>query len=260
MDAVNGGVLDRFRLDGKVAVVTGASSGLGAASAVALAEAGADVVLAARRADILAKVAAEVEATGRKALPVPTDVTDPAACTSLVQAALDAFGHIDVLLNSAGIAYAAPASRDSVEDFRGLIDVNVSAVYWMSQACGRVMARGGSIINLSSIIGLASLGIPQTAYAASKTAIVGITRDLAQQWTGRKGIRVNAVAPGYFDTEMMETYSPDRTRLFEMVPAGRLGEPMECAAAVVFLASDAASFVSGAVLSVDGGLSTWTPN
>src|SRR3954471_17001023 len=189
-------LLERFPLDGKVAVVTGASSGLGVAFAEALATAGADVALGARRTDRLKDTAQLVERQGRRAVAIGTDVADPDACTALVQAAMDEFGHVDVLVNNAGIGTAHPATRETPEQFRQVIDINLNGSYWMAQACGRVMQSGSSIINIGSVLGSTTAGLPQAAYASSKAAIIGLTRDLAQQWTGRKGIRVNALAPG----------------------------------------------------------------
>jgi NAD(P)-dependent dehydrogenase (short-subunit alcohol dehydrogenase family) len=247
--------LDLFRLDGRTAIVTGASSGLGVAFAQGLAEAGADVVLGARRLDRLADTAALVEAAGRKAVTVETDVSDPDACTALVEAALAAFGTVDVLVNNAGIGTAVPATHETPEQFRSVIDVNLNGCYWMAQACGRVMQPGSSIVNISSVLGLTTGGLPQAAYSASKAGLIGLTRDLAAQWTGRKGIRVNALAPGFFDSEMTDQYPEGY--LDQMSPrllAGRVGDPAELAATVVFLASDAAGYITGQTLAVDGGL------
>jgi NAD(P)-dependent dehydrogenase (short-subunit alcohol dehydrogenase family) len=251
-------ILDGFGLDGKVAIVTGASSGLGVAFARALAEAGADVVLAARRVAGLEATREQVEASGRRAIAVATDVTDPEACTRAVGRAVDELGKVDVLVNNAGIGTAVPASRESPAEFRSVIDVNVHGAYWMAQACGRVMRPGSSIVNIGSVLGSTTGGLPQAAYCTSKAAILGLTRDLAQQWTGRKGIRVNTIAPGFFATEMTESYPPGYLEhtVETRVPAGRVGRLEECAAAVVFLAGDAASYISGAHLAVDGGLLT----
>ncbi len=249
-------IVDRFDLHGKVAVVTGASSGLGVAFALALAEAGADVVLGARRAAGLAATEAKVVAAGGRAVSVVTDVTSPEACRELVARALGAFGRLDVLVNNAGIGTAVPASREEPEEFRRVVEVNLYGSYWMAQAAAAVMGRGSAIVNIGSVLGSTTAELPQAAYSASKAAIIGLTRDLAQQWTGRKGIRVNAVAPGFFATEMTDQYVPGYLdKMVESrVPMGRAGELEECAAAVVFLASEAASYVSGIVLPVDGGL------
>ena len=248
-------VPDLFRLDGKVAVVTGASSGLGVAFAQGLAEAGADLALGARRVDRLAETAALVEATGRRALTVATDVADPESCSDLVALAMEEFGRVDILVNNAGIGTATPATREKPEEFRAVIDVNLNGCYWMAQACGRVMQPGSSIINISSVLGITTAGLPQAAYAASKAGLIGLTRDLAQQWTGRKGIRVNAIAPGFFTSEMTEQY-PEGYLDSQMarIPAGRKGDPAELAAAVVFLASAAGGYVTGQTLAVDGGM------
>ncbi|MDN4162830.1 SDR family NAD(P)-dependent oxidoreductase [Nocardioides abyssi] len=248
-------VTDMFRLDGKVAVVTGASSGLGVAFARAFAEAGADVVLAARRADRLTETARLVEATGRKALCVPTDVADPDSCTNVIALAVEELGHVDVLVNNAGIGTAVPATRETPEEFRQVVDVNLNGCYWMAQACGRVMQPGSSIVNISSVLGLTTAGLPQAAYAATKAGLIGLTRDLAGQWTGRKGIRVNAIAPGFFDSEMTEQYPPGYLESRQdRIPAGRKGDPAEVAATAVFLASAAAGYITGQTLAVDGGM------
>ena len=247
-------VLDRFSLQGKVAVVTGASSGLGVAFAKALAEAGADVALGARRVDRMAHTTALVEGAGGRALAVATDVARQPDCQGLVDAAMAEFGRVDVLVNNAGIGTAVPATRETVEEFEQVIDVNLNGCYWMAQACGRVMQPGSSIINISSVLGLTTASLPQAAYAASKAGLIGLTRDLAQQWSGRRGIRVNALAPGFFTSEMTDQYKPGYLEsVIQRVPMGRKGDPEELAAALVFLASDAGGYVTGQTLPVDGG-------
>ena len=248
-------VLDHFSLEGKVAIVTGASSGLGVAFAQALAQAGADVALGARRVDRLAETSALVEAAGRRALSVGTDVAKPEDCQALVDATMAEFGRVDVLVNNAGIGTSVPATRETVEQFTQVIDVNLNGCYWMAQACGRVMGPGSSIINISSVLGITTAGLPQAAYAASKAGLIGLTRDLAQQWSGRKGIRVNALAPGFFTSEMTDQY-PDGylDLMMQRVPLARKGEPDELAAALVFLASAAGGYVTGQTLAVDGGM------
>ncbi|HET8561833.1 MAG TPA: 3-oxoacyl-ACP reductase family protein [Marmoricola sp.] len=248
-------VADLFDLTGRVAIVTGASSGLGVAFAQALAEAGADVALGARRADRLADTARLVERAGRRAVTVATDVSDPQACQALVDTAMTELGKVDVLVNNAGIGTAVPATRETPEEFRRVIDVNLNGCYWMAQACGRVMQPGSAIINVSSVLGLTTAGLPQAAYASSKAGLIGMTRDLAQQWTGRRGIRVNAIAPGFFESEMTEQYPPGYLESQQArIPAGREGDPRELAATVVFLASDAAGYITGQTLAVDGGM------
>jgi NAD(P)-dependent dehydrogenase (short-subunit alcohol dehydrogenase family) len=246
-----------WRLDEKVAIVTGASSGLGVAIARHLARAGADVVLGARRVERLRDAAESVRESGGGALAVETDVAIPEHCNRLVDAALEEFGHVDILVNNAGVGTAHPATRETTEQFRHVIDVNLNGAYWMAQACGRVMPRGSSIVNIGSVIGFASANLPQAAYAASKAGLVGLTRDLAQQWSGRKGIRVNLVAPGFLETEMTAQY-PEGYMEEQMsrVLLGRPGHLAEVAAAVVFLAGDAASYITGVSLPVDGGVLT----
>ncbi|MGY2002388.1 SDR family NAD(P)-dependent oxidoreductase [Blastococcus sp. SYSU DS1024] len=250
-------ILDLFRLDDRVAIVTGASSGLGAVFARTLAEAGCDVVLGARRVDRLADTQRAVEAAGRRAISVATDVSRPEDCQGLVDAAVAEFGKVDILVNNAGVGTAAPATREAPEQFRQVIDVNLNGCYWMAQACGRVMQPGSSIVNISSVLGLTTAGLPQAAYAASKAGLIGLTRDLAQQWTGRKGIRVNALAPGFFTSEMTDQYPEGYLESqLSRVLVGRKGEPEELAAALVFLVSDAGGYVTGTTIPVEGGMLT----
>jgi len=250
-------VLERFSLAGKVALVTGASGGLGAGFAVALAQAGADVVLAARRRAGLEAAGREIEKLGRGALAVETDVTDPGACRAAIQAAVEGLGHLDVLINNAGLGTAVPALRKTPEQFRQVIDVNLLGAYWMAQAAAQVMPPGSAIVNIASVLGLVKSYLPQAAYAASKAGLIGLTRDLNQQWSGRRGIRVNAVAPGYFRSEMTEAIPPGQLRNFiaSTSTLGRMGEQYELDAAVVFLASPASSYIAGVTLAVDGGMS-----
>ena len=249
------GALDSFRLDGKVVIVTGASSGLGVAFARAFAEAGADVALGARRVEKMSATAALVEETGRRALTVMTDVAEPEQCQGLVNATMEAFGRVDILINNAGVGTAVPALRETPEQFRKVVDVNLNGSYWMAQACARVMQPGSSIVNIASILGITTGGLPQAAYSASKAGVMGLTRDLAQQWGGRKGIRVNALAPGFFKTEMTDEYKPGylETQIPRVV-LGRTGDPAELAATAVWLASPAGGYVVGQTIVVDGGL------
>jgi len=250
-------VLERFSLAGKIALVTGASSGLGAGFAVALAQAGADVVLAARRLDRLEAISGEIEKLGRSALAVPADVTDPGACRAVVQAAVGRFGRLDVLINNAGLGTAVPALRETPEQFREVIDVNLMGAYWMAQAAAQVMPPGSAIVNVASVLGLIKSSLPQAAYAASKAGLIGLTRDLNQQWSGRRGIRVNAVAPGYFRSEMTDQIPPGQVDEFvaRTSTLGRMGGQHELDTAVIFLASPASSYIAGVTLAVDGGMS-----
>lgn len=174
-------ILDSFRIDDRVAIVTGASSGLGVGFAVALAEAGANVSLAARRKDRLTATCKLVEDTGRLAIAVPTDVTSPGDCRELVEITMHRFGRVDILVNNAGVGTAVPATRETPEQFRSVIDINLNGCYWMAQACTKVMWPGSSIINVASVLGLTTVALPQAAYASSKAGLIGLTRDLAQQ-------------------------------------------------------------------------------
>jgi NAD(P)-dependent dehydrogenase (short-subunit alcohol dehydrogenase family) len=196
-----------------------------------------------------------VEQLGRRVLSVETDVSSHEQCQSLVETAVAELGRVDVLVNNAGVGTAVPALRETPEQFTRVMDVNVNGCYWMAQACARVMTPGSSIVNIASVLGIVTAGLPQAAYTASKAALIGLTRDLAQQWTSRRGIRVNALAPGFFPSELTDHYHTgyvdDQVR---RIPAGRLGEPGELAAALLFLASDAGSYITGQTLVVDGGL------
>ena len=181
--------------------------------------------------------------------------SDAEQCQRLVDEAMATFGRVDVLVNNAGVGTAVPATRETPEQFRSVIDVNLNGCYWMAQACGRVMGPGSSIINISSVLGITTGGLPQAAYSASKAGLNGLTRDLAGQWTGRKGIRVNSIAPGFFASEMTEQYPPGYLEAQQgRIPAGRKGELAELAATVVFLASRAGGYITGQTLAVDGGM------
>jgi NAD(P)-dependent dehydrogenase (short-subunit alcohol dehydrogenase family) len=249
-------VLSRFELGGKVAIVTGASSGLGVAIARAMAEAGANVALGARRLERLRQTQELVEATGREAVAVRTDVTAVEDCRALVDAAMDRFGRVDVLVNNAGAGGQFHAATDDPpEHFRDVVDLNLHGSYWMAQAAGRVMAPGSAVINVSSVMALTTARKqPSAAYSSSKAALLGLTRDLAGQW-GDKGIRVNAIVPGLFPSELTEQFNDNYRRkvIDARIPIGRFGEPDECAATAVFLASEASAYITGVALPVDGG-------
>jgi hypothetical protein len=243
-------------LDGRVAIVTGASSGLGAHFTDVLARAGADVVACARRLDRLKALAAQSE----RIQPVACDVADADDRTRLVRTTLDRFDRIDVCVNNAGISSGGFAEQADLDRFRAVLRVNVEAVFALSQLVAEPMrAQGsGSVINISSMFGqVASSPGPEAGYVASKSALNGLTRELASQWA-RDGVRVNAVAPGWFESEMTaEMFADPRSLawLRSRDPMGRAGRGDELAGPLLFLASDASSYVTGQVLAVDGG---WT--
>jgi NAD(P)-dependent dehydrogenase (short-subunit alcohol dehydrogenase family) len=251
-----------LRVDGRTAFVTGASSGLGIVFAEALAEAGANVVLAARREDRLQEVAARIEKTGKKALVVRCDVGDPAQVESAVDKAWKHFGRIDIVVNNAGIADDAAAVPEKLPDhlFEATMRVNLFGTWYCARSAGaRMLADGGggSIINISSIAGLAGCPDFPVAYQASKAAVLNLTRNLACSWADR-GVRVNAIAPGWFVTEINEAIlaNPDfKAWAGAGAALNRIGEPKELVGALLFLASDASSYVTGQTIAVDGGTS-----
>jgi NAD(P)-dependent dehydrogenase (short-subunit alcohol dehydrogenase family) len=243
-------------LGSRVAIVTGASSGLGARFASVLATAGATVVAAARRPERLAALAESQPGI----IPFTCDVTDVSARARLVEAALEVSGQIDVLVNNAGTHTSTPAVDEPVADFERTVAVNLTAVFALSQLVAPHMLsrRRGSIINIASILGtVASAPIPQAGYCAAKGAVVNLTRELACQWAP-DGVRVNAVAPGWFPSELTEQMFADERSLSWVVrntPMGRPGEPEELDGVLMLLASDASTFMTGQTLVVDGG---WT--
>lgn len=241
---------------GKVALVTGGSRGLGRAMTLGFARAGADVIIASRKFDSCKELATEIEQTiGRRAVPIAANVGNWEDCDALYRAAYEAFPRVDVLVNNAGVGTAVPATRETPEEFRTVIDINLNGSYWAAQACGRVMRPGSSIVNISSILGITTASLPQAAYSASKAGVIGLTRDLAQQWTPRKGIRVNAIAPGFFKSEMTDQYKPGYLdSQMPRVLMGRTGDPEELAATLVWLVSDAGGYVTGQTIVVDGGI------
>jgi NAD(P)-dependent dehydrogenase (short-subunit alcohol dehydrogenase family) len=243
-------------LDGKVAVVTGGGRGLGQAAACALAEAGADVALLARSAEELASTARTIEEMGRRVLTLPTDVTQENAVEEAAEAVVEAFGRVDILVNNAGVAHVAPLLELTLADLRRVLDVNIVGAILCARAFGAHMVaqRKGTVINVASISGLA--GEPEvTAYSASKGALIAFTKSLAIEWA-RHGVTVNAVAPGYFRTDLNKKALDDvqiGPKIVKHIPLRRVGQPEELGPLVVYLASDAAAFMTGSVVVLDGG-------
>jgi 2-dehydro-3-deoxy-D-gluconate 5-dehydrogenase len=248
-------ILDTFKLDGRVALVTGASAGLGQAIAIALAEAGADVACHGNSRSPEATCAA-VARTERTALAVIGDLGETDTPRKLIDATLEKFGRLDILVNNAGTIRRAPAVDYSEADWATVIQVNLSAVFRLSQLAGRQMiSQGkGKIVNIASLLSFQG-GITVPAYAASKGGVAQLTKALSNEWAG-KGINVNAIAPGYMRTDNTRALQADETRnrqILERIPAGRWGEPSDLAGAAVFLAAPASDYVNGEVLVVDGG-------
>lgn len=246
---------DRFSLTDRVAVITGAGSGIGRGSALVLAEHGADVVLAGRRVDPLRSTAKEIEALGRRALVVPTDVTGPEACQALVDATMAEYRRLDILVNNAGGGVTKPISKWTETEWRDVVDLNLSSVWFLSRCAAKPMMvqNRGAIVNISS--GASLIAMPQAAiYGAAKAGVNNLTGSLAAAW-GRKGIRVNAIACGAVRTEglLADMAGFDLDQLGAMNAIGRIADPDEIGYGVLFFASDAASYVSGQTLYTHGG-------
>jgi NAD(P)-dependent dehydrogenase (short-subunit alcohol dehydrogenase family) len=255
--------LDLFRLDGKTAIVTGGGRGLGQYMAQALSDAGANVVLCARKKEALEEVKAEIEGRGGKALVLACDVTDPEDVNRVVAETEEAFGAIDILVNNSGTTWGAPAEEMPLEKFDQVVQVNVRGTFLMAQTVGRRMierGEGGRIVNISSVAGIVG-GDPEymqtIGYNTSKGAVISMTRDLATSWA-RHGINVNAIAPGWFPTKMsgglIEQFED---KMLGGIPMHRFGNAEDLKGVVVFLSSPAAAYVTGQTVVVDGGATVW---
>ncbi len=248
-------ILDQFSLSGKVAVVTGASRGLGAGMALGLAEAGADLVVVASSARIH-DTAAQITALGRKCVAVQTDLTDVKTVPTVIDAALKNFGKLDILINCAGIIRRAPAIEFTEKDWDDVMNVNLKTMFFMCQAAAKEMMKQGKgkIVNIASLLSFQG-GIIVPSYTASKSGVAGMTKALANEWAAH-GINVNAIAPGYMATEMTEALQKSAERapaILARIPQGRWGTPDDMKGAAVYLSSAASDYLQGHVLVVDGG-------
>ena len=249
-------ILDKFKLDGKVALVTGASSGLGQAIAIGLAEAGADVACHARSADKAKDTIVSIQKLGRRGEAVEGDMAVTATPVCLVEQTLEKFGRIDILINNAGMIRRAPAVDFSEDDWSTVIQVNLSSVFRLSQAAGKTMIEQGSgkIVNIASLLSFQG-GITVPAYTASKSGVAGLTKALANEWA-KFNVNVNAIAPGYMETANTDALRADENRnrqILERIPAGDWGSPEDLVGAAVFLSSAASDYMQGHLLVVDGG-------
>ncbi len=249
-------ILDSFKLDGKIALVTGASVGLGQAMAIALAEAGADVACHCHFDGEADETCDKIERLGRKTISVAGDMSDRDIPKLIVAEVIEEFGAIEILINNAGMIRRAPAVDFSEEDWSSVLEVNLSSIFRLSQAAAKKMIEngGGKIVNIASLLSFQG-GINVPAYTASKSGVAGLTKALANEWA-KENINVNAIAPGYMSTNNTTALRADETRnrqILERIPAGRWGEAEDLAGAVVFLSSAASDYLQGHILVVDGG-------
>jgi 2-dehydro-3-deoxy-D-gluconate 5-dehydrogenase len=249
-------ILDKFKLDGKVALVTGASVGLGQAMAVALAEAGADVAVHCHHDGEAHETCALIEKLGRQAVSVSGDMSDKSAPKRIADEVAEKFGRIDILVNNAGMIRRSPAVDFSEEDWSTVLEVNLSSIFRLSQAVGRKMIEqgNGKIVNIASLLSFQG-GITVPAYTASKSGVAGLTKAFANEWA-KHNVNVNAIAPGYMATNNTTALRADENRnrqILERIPAERWGTPEDLQGAVVFLSSAASDYLQGHILVVDGG-------
>jgi NAD(P)-dependent dehydrogenase (short-subunit alcohol dehydrogenase family) len=251
-----------FDLSGRKAIITGGGRGIGLEIARVLARAGADIAIAEINADQAENAAREIRALGRAALPVVTDVRASVSVNAMAEQVISQFGHVDILVNNAGVVVNVPTEDMTDEDWQQVLDVNLNGVFYCCRAVGRHMLgrQSGAIVNIGSMSGVISnMPQPQSAYNASKAAVIHLTKSLAGEWADRN-VRVNSVSPGYIGTEMTRRgmSNPDRFKYWmEMTPMKRVGEPVEIANAVWYLASDASTFATGTNLVIDGGYTSW---
>lgn len=252
---------DLFDLKGKVAVVVGGAGGIGRALALGLADFGADVVVTSRKLEPLEKVAGEIRAKGRKALAISVDVVQEKSVADMVKKTVEAFPHIDILVNAHGLAIRKPAETFPIDEWQQVMDINTRGTWLCCQAVGRVMIKqhSGKIINLSSVRGRYGLPADYAAYCASKGAVDTLTRTLACEWA-KYNVLVNAVAPTIVETELTRPALADpefAQRMKARIPLGRWAMPEDIIGATVFFASKASDFITGQILYIDGGVITW---
>ncbi|MRR15532.1 MAG: 3-oxoacyl-ACP reductase FabG [Deltaproteobacteria bacterium] len=252
--------MEKFRVDGKVIIVTGGSKGLGRAMALGLAQAGAKIVVASRSLDLIELTADEIIKKGGEAIAMPVDVRNPESIARLVKLAKDYYGRVDVLINNAGIAPMKKAVDTTLEDWEQVMSTNLKSAFLLSRGVGKIMLKQkkGKIINVGSILGTmaASIALP---YCVSKAGIAHMTRALALEW-GSHGINVNCIAPGFFETDMTDFQRMNKSHqkfLNFKIPFKRLGKPEEIVGAAIFLASEASDYMTGATLVIDGGYTIW---
>jgi len=251
-------ILDRFRLDGQVALVTGGTKGIGGAISMALAEGGADIAVVSRTPN--PELESAVAALGRKYYYHRADLIDRSQTKEVIPEILKTMGKVNILVNNAGIISRAPAADFSENDWDATLEIDLTAAFILSQAAGRQMIHmgRGKIINIASVLSFQG-GVNAVAYASAKHGIAGLTKALSNEWA-QKGVNVNAIAPGYITTELIAALQndPDRSEaILKRIPAGRWGDPRDIAGAALFLASSASDYVNGTVLSVDGGWMAW---